>query len=398
MSYSQSNCTPRSKKTLRVLQLASFLGNVGDNANHSGTRCLLARNLDFNLEFESLEIREFYWKERKFDDAFIDLVNQHDLFIVGGGNYFELWVDSSETGTSIDISETMFRKIKIPIIFYALGVDIGQGYTEKSVQRFRNFMDLLNSSDRVLISVRNDGAMKNLKEIVGSAYAEKVYQVPDGGFFVQTDPARTIDLDVSKKYIGINLANDMIEHRFRSKDLTAEQGVGAFLSQFANALSRVLTEKPGINLIFFCHIYKDLDMLPKLFVKFDDQLIRRRIMIAPQIQGDLGKDYTFNLYKQCEVVVGNRFHANVCPIGLGIPTIGLVNYPQIENLYHELGLAERVIRINEKDFHDNLLRLLLSSIDNKSSIVNNYAIICQRLLSDINQFHGKINHWLHRFY
>ena len=43
-----------------------------------------------------------------------------------------------------------------------------------------------------------------------------------------------------------------------------------------------------------------------------------------------------------------RFHANVCPIGLGTPTIGLVNYPQVKLLYEELNLENRFVDVRER--------------------------------------------------
>ena len=118
-----------SKRRLCVLHLASFAGNIGDLANHAGARRMLAERLGFALEFTDLEIREFYWKQRSFDDAFVEYANGFDLLIIGGGNYFELWVDHSATGTSIDITPERLAKLKVPTLFFALGVDTGQGYS-----------------------------------------------------------------------------------------------------------------------------------------------------------------------------------------------------------------------------------------------------------------------------
>ena len=78
-------------KTIKTLHLASFDGNVGDNANHSGFYRHLKAQPGYDFAIEQLEIREYYWKQRFFDDGFVDLVNDYDLLIIGGGNYFELW-------------------------------------------------------------------------------------------------------------------------------------------------------------------------------------------------------------------------------------------------------------------------------------------------------------------
>src|SRR5262245_48888408 len=130
-------------RRLRVLHLASFDGNVGDNANHDGARRELERNLGVELEYSELEIREFFWKQRRYDDEFAALCNRHDLVMIGGGNYFELWVEHSSTGTSIDLSAELLAKIRPPILFHALGVDPAMGASEQAIARFRAFLDHL---------------------------------------------------------------------------------------------------------------------------------------------------------------------------------------------------------------------------------------------------------------
>ena len=153
-------------KTLKTLHLASFIGNIGDNANHNGFYNFLFQNKDFKFEIDRLEIREFYWKKRFFDKSFVDLVNQYDLLIIGGGNYFELWVENSPTGTSIAIELELLKQIKTPILFNALGVDPGQGISKINIQKFRNFLDLL-IERKDFISIRNDGAKDTIIEYIG---------------------------------------------------------------------------------------------------------------------------------------------------------------------------------------------------------------------------------------
>lgn len=77
---------------IKVLHLASFTGNIGDEANHYGFRRKLKENLKFNFNYTELEIRNFYrsWGLMKFDDDFVKLCNSHDFVIIGGGNFLEL--------------------------------------------------------------------------------------------------------------------------------------------------------------------------------------------------------------------------------------------------------------------------------------------------------------------
>ena len=99
-------------KKIKILHLASLDGNVGDNANHNGMLELWRKFLAYDFEIRELEIREFHWKHRFFNEDFVAMCNMHDLIIIGGGNYFELWVESSRTGTTVDLPPKLLKEIK----------------------------------------------------------------------------------------------------------------------------------------------------------------------------------------------------------------------------------------------------------------------------------------------
>ena len=69
-----------------------------------------------------------------------------------------------------------------------------------------------------------------------------------------------------------------------------------------------------------------------------------------------------------------RFHTNVVGIALNIPTIGLVSYSKIKNLYSELKMEEKVINIKDKEFSTKLFNLteqnLMNEIEIKKQLLN----------------------------
>ena len=66
-----------------------------------------------------------------------------------------------------------------------------------------------------------------------------------------------------------------------------------------------------------------------------------------------------------------RFHANVCPIGMHIPTLGLMNYPQIRNLYDEIDQSQRSIDVRRPGFGATLIAQLEAAFD-----VNGEPMVC----------------------
>ena len=119
--------THKTPKKLKIIQLAAYRSNVGDNANIVGTRRLLNQNLGHEIEYTDLEITDFLWGRKTYDDQFVDLVNRHELLLIGGGGYFELTRDETCSGTPLDISVETLSRISIPIVFNALGMDTAKG-------------------------------------------------------------------------------------------------------------------------------------------------------------------------------------------------------------------------------------------------------------------------------
>jgi len=362
-------------KILKTLHLASFDGNIGDNANHYGFYKHLTQNRDFKFDIDKLEIREFYWKQRFFDKSFVELVNSYDLLIVGGGNYFELWVEDSPTGTSIAIELELLEQIDTPILFNALGVDPGQGVSEKNIIKFRNFLNLLIKRGD-FISIRNDGAKKAIIDHIGIEYLEHITHTVDAGFFVDVDePSRYYK---NRKYIAVNIATDMPEVRFKNISYAD------FLDTFKNFIVSFLKKNQDYEIVFVPHIFRDMTFINEILEIVDDDIRRKKITIASLQHGEESFNEVMSIYKGASLVLANRFHANVCSIGLGTPTIGLVNYRQIRELYNELE-SNKFVDISKADFSN----LLLKKVSDRK--IYNIADIQIKY----KEFHKNIEKWLY---
>ncbi|NUW68975.1 polysaccharide pyruvyl transferase family protein [Vibrio coralliilyticus] len=375
-------------KELNVLHVASFTGNIGDNANHTGFRNNFSKHLDVVINYTEFEIRQIFWKHKSFDENFVTLANQHDLVVIGGGNYFELWVDESETGTSIDIKLELLKKIGTPIVFNALGVDPAQGATEEALKKFRAFLDFAIESPTIKLSCRNDGSIKTLKELVGERYAKEFYHVPDSGFFTEVQDFYHPELEKDKVNIVIQIAGDMIETRFpNNSDL--DIGFEDFISGLANYIIRM--QDGNVNFILVPHIFRDISVINKLLESLPDNIRRESVSVAPYLVGQKGQDYIFDIYKKADLILAMRFHASVCGLGLGTPCIGLVNYRQIEELYNEIDLEYLKVHVNKQNFDIKLFELSTKLL-NKDIVVPANLIDTWRYKLDL--FHQELSVWL----
>lgn len=375
------------KKMLRVLHLASFAGNSGDLANHAGARLQFQRHLDYELSFTEMEIREFYWKQRSFDDDFVRYANSFDLLLIGGGNYFELWVESSATGTSIDISPQRLSALRVPIAFYSLGADIGQGYTAASADCFRSFMAEVLARETMFVCVRNDGSSSALEEVLGAECASRIPVMPDGGFFARAPhTGRTFGRPAK---IVINIAGDMLERRFSEQKPTSQ-----FLQELANTCASVLDAHAELSIELAPHIWRDTVLIAQLLPLIPDRHLRRRVVVSSLAPTKPGLPAFLSLYGDCDLALGMRFHANVCPIGMATPTLGLLTYPQVGKLYAELEMEDRLLDVSQCD-GDLMRERILEELSGLSRTHARYLETNQKLQQQAKDVLGGMNDWLH---
>lgn len=375
---------------MKLLHIASFHGNIGDNANHSGLRRLLSQHFGDGLEFSELEIRKCYQiytgQDRwTFNEEFVRLANLHDLVLIGGGNFFEPWLEGSATGTTIDLAPALMKKIKTPLVFYGVGFDLNKGYSDETLSRFSHFAEESFNLENVYLSVRNDGSMKNLQKVYPESIWGKISVVPDGGFFYRPKEASAIKLELGQCYWGINIASDMLDLRFNSERFGWED----FVAEFAKYLEEKLQGDPGLSLILFPHIFKDLEAISGLLQSIDDRFCRDRIVVAPYLSGCSGADQVFSLYDKCDLIMGMRFHTNVCAMALNRPAIGLASYPKLEALYQELGYKERAIKVNQPGFTDEIEAIIKKSEYHENLISENEEML-SRLERKAGEFLEKL--------
>ena len=334
-------------KKLKVLHLASFIGNIGDNANHKGVRRMFKRYLKYEMFYEEIEIRDYYisWGKRFFNKDFIELVNKYDLLIIGGGNFFDLYIDKSVTGTTLNISNDILEKIKTPILFFGLGCDPYKGASEEILNKFRNFLKTLIKLGRSFISVRNDGSIKNIKEYVGENFLDYIHHVPDGGFFTEIKDFNHPEVPENKNIIAVNVAGDMTDIRFELDAIGKDISYTKFIKELAYTLNQLLEEDNNIDIVFVPHIFRDLKAISEVLENLKDEYRRKRITVAPYLSGNKGHDYIFDIYKKANLTVGMRFHTNVCSIGFNTPTIGFsTKHLKVRDLYEEVDY-DRILKL-----------------------------------------------------
>jgi len=404
-------------KIIRILQLAAYGSNIGDNANISGIREQLATSFSsYNLEFHDWDLVDFSWNIDSFDDSAIAFINSFDMFIIGGGGFLEI-IPKTETwtGTRINIPKAIFQKITAEIVFYSVGIDLVRasaegGSIEIEKSKLADFVDFCIGQANITLSTRHDGSIQTLEELIGKTRAESFWLVPDGGFSATSIDSSHPEIEKGKTNIAINFGGDLITARYKDNypctpvannplnirkpadyeaiNYLEHTGYTQFLISFSNVFRQIIFERQDINLILVPHIYRDLEPSYHFLSEMGFPYCRRGMTVAPYVNGFSGKDAIIDLYKKVDLTVGMRFHANVCPIGLATPSIGLGTFPMIKNLYSSLGLDKQFIHASAGDeFEDSLYNIICSSLDDKAAIQSRYKGIKSSLNQKTNDFH-----------
>ena len=327
---------------MKLLHIASFSGNVGDIINHEGFYSLIAHK---NVEIDQLEIRKFYKnsQELRFDEKMLQYINGFDGLILGGGGFFDVRWDDSNTGTTFDISEDFLSRINIPVLVNAMGIHIEYNKTI-AIQKFESFFKTIICKKNWMVTLRNDGSLSRVESLLKQRFNQSLV-VPDNGFAFKQKPRSVID-----NIVGLSITNDLFTNNFNgSIDLDS------FNNGIAELCKHIL--KQNNDIVFFIHAPQDIKVLNSLYCYLGNELFRRRIKIAQfdpyTIDGAMSLD---NMYSKCKYVIAMRFHGNVIAIKNKIPVIGLAGHEQILGLYKELGLANQCVVVND-GYLDRIIKL-----------------------------------------
>ncbi len=374
---------------LSVQHVASFHGNVGDNASHNGLYASFFEATGYRLKPKEVEIRRGYQSYAGPDPLdwigeVIGNQSDYELTLVGGGNFFTPRIDHSPSGTTIGLGADQIRGVSRPLVFHGIGFDPYQGTTARNLARFLEFLEQSAANPHVAVYFRNDGSRENLRSCYGDAVAERARVVPDPGFFVDVGDVAPGGGLGFERYLAVNVAKDMLEMRFDSIN-----GYRDFLGGMAEFLEKICTQKE-LALVLVPHIWSDVEAAGDLLGVMRDRFRRTRVALAPLLTGPESEKCVFGIYRDAEVVIGNRFHTNVCSIGLGVPTVGIASYRKLTDLYQELGLSDRCVSTSSDNLWESLWDLTVDTLEQRTAVVSRYRQIRGMLSSKAREVHAEI--------
>lgn len=371
---------------MNILHLGAFRGNVGDLFSHTAFQDLVRTRIDPLADFTEVELREFYKNAnlRKFDNDFLREINDHDLFVVGGGQFFDVRWNYSDTGTTLNFSKKFIDAIERPVIFNGVGYaepregTLPETEISEIFDKFRNFIEYL-SHKEWLLTLRNDGSYERIKHRFGKKVADVFSVVPDNGFYFDKmiEPYR---FNEHSPTIGINIANDQFEQAFSTRSFVEELN-----RQIALAIQDLVER--GYRILLIPHMPKDLEAVYALYRLLGEKFFRFNICIAPyNPQDENAARQMVAYYKACDTVLAMRFHANVIAIENCIPSVGLavegfVSRERIQAIYKTMGLGKFCLSLVQED--GNIAKRIVEAVLSTEKKANDYRKAAKKAMSEV---------------
>lgn len=153
-------------------------------------------------------------------------------------------------------------------------------------------------------------------------------------------------IKAGSSYLGICLAGDAAPDRYGDEK--------QFITAMAESLRQLVETRESLHLVFFAHIYQDLEIINGILKRLPDPIRRTHCLVAPCFQGTSAEQHIFSLYKKCDLVVSNRFHGVVVPFSLEVPTIAFCDLAtrKVNKLSSNIFLKEYIYK-----YDGNLARL-----------------------------------------
>jgi len=260
-----------------------------------------------------------------FDRERLELVNETDGVVVGGGGLFlPDTAPNANSGWQWNVPRENLERLSVPLGVVAVGFNLFEGQTFRGSLFRENLEALVERAD--LVGLRNRGSVERVRELLPERLAGKVSFLPCPTTVLSHIHARPADVPARglAGAVLINAAFDRSARRFgeRYEDFLARMAAYVTTLRSAGAEVRCAAHLPADERIA------------------DDLASGHGVRLPVDALYDLPVEEGYELYRRAGVVVGMRGHATMIPFGLGTPVLSLVSHPKLRFFLEDIGRPE----------------------------------------------------------
>lgn len=295
-------------------------------------------------------------------DDVIDRINAtSDIVVIGGGGLFLADTNKNEnSGWQWNCPLPVLKRLQKPIAVFAVGYNRFRGQGDFSNIYREHVNETLKRS--VFFGLRNSGSIASVKEYIADPRDhETIGYQPCPTTIISFLAPHTENVQFEPGNIALNVAMDRADLRF-------SHGTDVFFQQMLS-----VTEQFGARTAISAvgHIGTDarfIRWLTKRNADVKSVLFHKPVLI----------DEVLRFYRQQEVVIGMRGHAQMVPFGLGVPIISIISHNKMRYFLEDAGLADFGVDVNDPDLVKRIADLVGIIRADRTGVVARIATARQR--------------------
>ena len=326
---------------IRIAHLGANGANLGDNAATINVRLQLVKHMKpLTVEWVPINILDFHFWENDIYVSkllFSKVLKDCDVLLIGGGGILEGGLYNNFcSGWKLPFTEDILDTIEMPIYVVAAGVNYFRemaGFTETGK---RNLSSLVQRSE--IFTVRNDGSIDDIRELVPSDIAKKIYEIPDPGLIY--DFECDVTAYAQDKFSVFQPAVNGDLRTMEARYLTDKD------------MEDVVRFPKEMGLKIFPHTLKDF-----LFEEWSECKSLFTKQQFEELVNVMNYDQYIAYYSHVKSSIASRGHGQMIALALNIPSLYFSTQDKVLNFSKRHHLMDYTVDIKEEEWYDKLTNM-----------------------------------------
>jgi polysaccharide pyruvyl transferase WcaK-like protein len=282
----------------------------------------------------------------------LNRINKSDAIIIGGGGLFLKDTNPNDlSGWQWSCSIDQLKKIKSPIIMFAVGYNRFRGQEEFEPV----FKEHLNAfvSRASFVGIRNRGSIRRIKEYLDDECSkEKLIFQPCMTTVLSKIYPDLENYETKENFIAVNCAFDREKLRSKSEETL-------------KAIARVVKKLAEITEIrYYSHMITD----KKILRYFDELDIKYKL-----VEFSSPKEMVHE-YAKARLVIGMRGHAQMIPFGCKTPILSIISHDKLKWFLEDISHLEWGADVQHENFESDLYEKALNIYSNYKKCMSEISV------------------------
>ena len=300
---------------------------------------------------DTIGVREWHNAHvyHKVDVVDVWLMNKDDCVIIGGGGLFLKDTNPNDlSGWQWSCSIQKLRKIRKPIIMFAVGYNRFRGQEDFS-PRFSEHINMF-VKQAVFVGLRNHGSIESLKRYLKSNdLKEKLCFQPCMTTLISRIYPDIVNYNIKEDFIAINCAFDREEMR-----------ASGIVNQY-ESIARIAKRLSAFTKIkIYVHVETD-----KLILSYID-----RMSVEYELVEFHDVESVIKEYSKPRIVIGMRGHSQMIPFGCHTPILSIISHDKMKWFLDDIHHPNWGVDFGDSDFENKLFEKAVSIYNNYLDIMS----------------------------